>query len=67
MHKRKETPSYVAGMGPRSNMTFITSACMCVNFNSKDIRIQSARLQTKYRKLVTLKNIQKSIVLDNIL
>ena len=42
-------------------MTFITSACISVNFNSKDIRIQSARLKSKYRKLVTLENLQKSV------
>ena len=42
-------------------MTFITSACIYVNFNSKDIRIQSARLQTKYRKPVTLENLQKRV------
>ena len=48
-------------MGPRSNMTFITSACICVPFNSKDIRIQSTRLKSKYRKLVTLENLQKSV------
>ena len=48
-------------MGPRSNTTFITSACICVNFNSKDIRIQPMRLKSKYRKLVNLENLQKSI------
>ena len=51
----------MAGMGPMSNMTFITSACMCVNFNSKDIRIQPVRLQSKCRKLVTLENLQEYI------
>ena len=34
---------------------------MCVNFNSEDIRIQPARLKSKYRKLATLENFQKSV------
>ena len=34
---------------------------MCVDFNIKDIRIQPMRLQSKYRKLVNLENLQKSI------
>ena len=55
-------PSYIAGMGPRSNMTFITSACMCVNFNSKDIGIQPTRLKSKYRKLVTLENLERTSI-----
>ena len=48
-------PSYIAGMGHMSNMTFIT-ACMC-EF-SQDIRIQPERLQSKHRKLETLENLQ---------
>ena len=50
---------YVAGTGPRSIMNFITSACMCMNFNIKDIRIKPMRLWSKFRKLVTLENLQK--------
>ena len=53
-------PSYLAGKGPRSNMSFITFTCMCENFNSKDIRIKPTRLQSKYRKLVNLQNLHKS-------
>ena len=32
-----------------------------MNFNSKDIRIQPAKLKSKYRKLATLENLQKSV------
>ena len=43
-------PSYIAGLGPRSNLTSFSFACI----NSKDIRIQLMMLQSKFRKLVTL-------------
>ena len=48
-YKRKETPSkekdfklvYIAGMGPKSNMSFITSACIWVNSTAKTVEYNS--------------------------